>query len=154
MKFGQLSFDMLTLMLKSDILPALSDRNQAKVYTKAGELMHQLEEVRGVTLEATLRNSQRALMDLSGRVPKEEEDRQMPTDQPLEGITQGSYVAAHGRQCPVLCCGGRPEGTQDEISDNGRMLVGMFCTKCGARWNETYKLTGYSDLELTEVKDG
>ena len=73
-----------------------------------------------------------------------------PADQPEEHLMQEAYVAAYGMQCPILSCGGMPEGTQDEASERGSMLVGMFCTKCGARWTETYQLTGYRDLEAGE----
>lgn len=61
-------------------------------------------------------------------------------------LSDEDYVAAGGGKCPA--CGSREiEGGSIEV-DSTIAWQSVRCNDCGAGWNDTYALTGYSDLSL------
>ncbi len=61
-------------------------------------------------------------------------------------LSDEEYVAAGGGKCPA--CGSREiEGGSIEV-DSTIAWQSVRCNDCGAGWNDTYALTGYSDLSL------
>ena len=60
-------------------------------------------------------------------------------------LTDAEYVAALGTNCPV-CHSARFDGGFVEI-DGATASQEIRCMNCGARWNDTYTLTGYTNLD-------
>ena len=60
-------------------------------------------------------------------------------------LTDAEYVATLGTCCPV-CQSTNVEGGPVEI-DGGFASQEIWCKTCGASWNDTYTLTGYTGLE-------
>ena len=57
-------------------------------------------------------------------------------------ITEKEYVEKGGLCCP--CCGSHEiEGGSVEVS-GGMAFQEITCGKCGAGWDDEYKLTGYT----------
>ena len=59
-------------------------------------------------------------------------------------LTDAEYVATLGTNCPV-CQSTELEGSSVDI-DGGVASQEIWCKTCGASWNDTYTLTGYTDL--------
>ena len=62
-------------------------------------------------------------------------------------LTDAEYVAALGTNCPV-CQSTRFDGRPVEI-DGATASQAIRCRTCGARWIDTYTLTGYTDLDTS-----
>ena len=60
-------------------------------------------------------------------------------------LTDAECVAALGTNCPV-CQSTRFDGGSVEI-DGATASQEIRCMNCGASWNDTYTLTGYTGLE-------
>ena len=61
-----------------------------------------------------------------------------------KALTQEGYLNKSGLICPLCRCD-FVEGTEINIDGAGAWQK-VACTKCGATWNDIYKLTGYADL--------
>lgn len=62
-------------------------------------------------------------------------------------LTDAEYVATLGTRCPV-CQSTRLDGGSVEI-DGATASQEIRCKACGASWNDTYTLTGYTGLETS-----
>lgn len=62
--------------------------------------------------------------------------------------TADKYAEAHGAFCPA-CQSSDIEGGTFE-ADNNYAWRRVKCLRCGASWNDVYKLTGYNNLMLPE----
>ena len=62
-------------------------------------------------------------------------------------LTDAEYVATLGTRCPV-CQSTELEGSSVDI-DGGDASQEIWCRTCGARWIDTYALTGYTDLDTS-----
>ena len=60
-------------------------------------------------------------------------------------LTDAEYVAALGTNCPV-CQSTKLEGF-DVTIDGATASQDVWCKTCGASWNDTYTLTGYTNLD-------
>ena len=60
-------------------------------------------------------------------------------------LTDTEYVAMLGTNCPV-CQSTQLEGSSVDI-DGGVASQKIWCKTCGASWNDTYTLTGYTNLD-------
>ena len=63
-------------------------------------------------------------------------------------LTDAEYVATLGTNCPV-CQSTHFDGGSVEI-DGATASQEIWCMACGARWNDTYTLTGYTNLDTSE----
>lgn len=63
-------------------------------------------------------------------------------------LTDAEYVATLGTNCPV-CQSTQLEGSSVDI-DGGFASQEIWCKTCGASWNDTYTLTGYTNLDTSE----
>ena len=63
-------------------------------------------------------------------------------------LTDAEYVATLGTNCPV-CQSTRFDGAPVEI-DGATASQEIWCMNCGASWNDTYTLTGYTGLDTSE----
>ena len=63
-------------------------------------------------------------------------------------VTQAAYIRGGGGLCPV-CRSSDITGYSIEV-DAGGASQEITCEECGASWSDTYKLTGYTDLEIAE----
>ena len=63
-------------------------------------------------------------------------------------LTDAEYVATLGTNCPV-CQSTRFDGGPVEI-DGATASQEIWCMNCGASWNDTYTLTGYTGLDTSE----
>ena len=64
-----------------------------------------------------------------------------------QSLTDAEYVAKLGTRCPV-CQSTQLEGGSVNI-DGGVASQDIWCKTCGASWNDTYTLTGYTDLDTS-----
>ena len=62
-------------------------------------------------------------------------------------LTDAEYVATLGTNCPV-CQSTRFDGGPVEI-DGATASQEIWCMNCGASWNDTYTLTGYTGLDTS-----
>lgn len=62
----------------------------------------------------------------------------------LRGLDDSTRVSAHDGSCPV-CKSGNVTGRFIELETRSAFQP-CTCTDCGASWNDTYTLTGYSEL--------
>ena len=63
-------------------------------------------------------------------------------------ITQQQYKNSNGTICPAC-------GTEDRITCGEMDFEGMcrdVACQCGATWKETFAITGYTDLDKSEMK--
>ena len=63
-------------------------------------------------------------------------------------LTDTEYVATLGTRCPV-CQNTHFDGGSVEI-DGATASQEIWCKTCGASWNDTYTLTGYTGLDTSE----
>ena len=63
-------------------------------------------------------------------------------------LTDTEYVATLGTRCPV-CQSTHFDGGSVEI-DGATASQEIWCKTCGASWNDTYTLTGYTGLDTSE----
>ena len=68
-------------------------------------------------------------------------------------LTDAEYVATLGTRCPV-CQGTHFDGGSIDFHGTaGAAAVNasqkIWCMNCGARWIDTYTLTGYTDLDTS-----
>lgn len=66
-------------------------------------------------------------------------------------ITSREYVKRAGQDCPN-CGGPHVQGDRSVEVDGGTAWQNCSCTECEATWTDNYKLVGYSDLAIPEVK--
>jgi DNA-directed RNA polymerase subunit M/transcription elongation factor TFIIS len=63
------------------------------------------------------------------------------------------YVLKLGLECPN-CHGMDNLYTEGRVqTDDGNAWQSIDCGSCGATWVDTYTLTGFTDLDLTHVKE-
>ena len=63
-------------------------------------------------------------------------------------LTDAEYAAKLGTNCPV-CQSTHFDGGSVEI-DGATASQEIWCKTCGASWNDTYTLTGYTGLDTSE----
>lgn len=63
------------------------------------------------------------------------------------------YVENAGSECPN-CRGTSVSGEAPSVVIiDGEVERHCTCSDCGAEWDETFKITGYTDLEVPEGKE-
>ena len=67
---------------------------------------------------------------------------------PKQHLTDAEYVAKLGTNCPV-CQSTQLGGSSVDI-DGGVASQDVYCKTCGASWNDTYTLTGYTNLDTSK----
>ena len=60
-------------------------------------------------------------------------------------LSSAEYVAKGGTDCPACHTGKGVAGSG--TFEHGTAYVSVQCNACPAKWTETYRLTGFSDLE-------
>ena len=67
----------------------------------------------------------------------------------MKAMSIKKYVATGGTLCP--CCGSAALTGSEVNIDAGIASQEVCCMQCWANWADTYSLTGYRDLDPSEV---
>jgi hypothetical protein len=66
----------------------------------------------------------------------------------IKTLTNKQYLKAKGRKCPN-CHSTEIEGQEVNV-EAGTAFQEMGCNECNASWMDTYVLTGYTNLGVSE----
>ena len=65
----------------------------------------------------------------------------------IRGIDQAAYLAKGGGVCPNEACGGTNVEGHDITIEGRSMYQKCSCHDCECEWNDSFQLTGFSDLK-------